>query len=174
MIVGPRRRGDVNRPTFAAVAEDCLDEVYRYLLMLTADASLADDLTGATFEKALRTWRRYDPRRGTPIAWLCSVARTTALDHFRADSRRRRREERFAAEQPRTAGLELTGLSPELEAAVADLTAADREVLALRVVLELDAEAAARVLGVSRSACSMRLARALTKLEERMATDALA
>ena len=66
------------------------------------------------------------------------------------------------------------GLSPDLEAAMAELTAADREVLALRVVLELDAEAAARVLGVSRTACSMRLARALTKLEERMAADALA
>jgi len=173
--MGDRRRsGDVNRPTFAAVAEDCLDEVYRYLLMLTANPSLADDLTGATFEKALRTWRRYDPRRAAPIAWLCSIARSTALDHFRAEARRRRREERFAAEQPSHEDLQLAGLSPELEAAVAELTAADREVLALRVVLELDAEAAARVLGVSRTACSMRLARALTKLEERMATDALA
>ena len=26
----------MNRPTFSAVAEDCLDEVYRYLLMLAA------------------------------------------------------------------------------------------------------------------------------------------
>ena len=57
---------------------------------------------------------------------------------------------------------------------MAELTAAEREVLALRVVLDLDAESAARVLGVSRTACSMRLARALTKLEERMAADALA
>lgn len=164
----------MNRPTFSAVAEDCLDEVYRYLLMLTADPTLADDLTGATFEKALRLWRRYDPRRAAPVTWLCSIARTTALDHFRAESRRRRREERFAAEQPEAELPSLAGLSPELEAAVADLTAAEREVLALRVVLDLDAESAARVLGISRTACSMRLARALTKLEERMALDALA
>jgi DNA-directed RNA polymerase specialized sigma24 family protein len=57
---------------------------------------------------------------------------------------------------------------------VAELTAAEREVIALRIVLDFDAESAARVLGVSRTACSMRLARALTKLEERMAADALA
>ena len=44
--------------------------------------------------------------------------------------------------------------------------------LALRVVLDLDADAAAGVLGIGRSACSMRLARALGKLEERMAADA--
>jgi RNA polymerase sigma factor (sigma-70 family) len=170
----PRRRSDVNRPTFSAVAEDCLDEVYRYLLMLTANPSLADDLTSATFEKAFKQWRRYDPRRAAPVTWLCSIARTTALDHFRADARRRRREERFALDQPTAEELHLAGLSPELEAAVAELTAGEREVLALRVVLDLDAGAAARVLGVSRTACSMRLARALTKLEERMAADALA
>ena len=173
-MTGLRRRRDVNRPTFSAVAEDCLDEVYRYLLVLTADPALADDLTGATFEKALRSWRRYNPARAEPVAWLCAIARSTALDHFRAEKRRKRREERYAADQPESTQTHLLGLSPELEAAVAELTAADREVLALRVVLELDAEAAARVLGVSRSACSMRLARALTKLEERMAADALA
>ena len=174
MIGGRRRRHDVNRPTFSAVAEDCLDEVYRYLLMLTANPTLAEDLTGATFEKALRIWRRYDPRRAAPSTWLCSIARPTALDHFRAEDRRRRREERFAAEQPDVEQPRLSGLSPELEAAVASLTAAEREVVALRIVLELDAESAARVLGISRTACSMRLARALTKLEERMAADALA
>lgn len=169
-----RRTAAVNRPPFGAVAAESLDEVYRYLLMLTADPALADDLTGATFEKALKVWRRYDPRRSAPTTWLCAIARTTALDHFRAESRRRRREERYAAEQPGTAELAGSGLSPELETAVASLSAGEREVLALRVVLELDAEETARVLGISRSAGSMRLARALTKLEERMAADALA
>jgi RNA polymerase sigma-70 factor (ECF subfamily) len=164
----------VNRPAFGAVAEETLDEVYRYLLVLTADPALADDLTGATYEKALRIWNRYDPRRAAPVTWLCSIARTTALDHFRAEGRRRRREERFAREAPQELEARSLGFSPELEEAVATLTAAEREVLALRIVLDLDAEDAARVLGVSRTAGSMRLARALAKLEERMAVDALA
>jgi RNA polymerase sigma-70 factor, ECF subfamily len=162
------------RPAFANVAEDCLDEVYRYLLMLTADPALAEDLTGATFEKAFRIWRRYDPRRSAPATWLCGIARTTALDHFRAESRRRRREDRFSAEQPTTVEPASLGLSPALETALRALTAAEREVITLRVVLDLDAETAARVLGISRTACSMRLARALQKLEERMTVDALA
>jgi RNA polymerase sigma factor (sigma-70 family) len=162
------------RPAFANVAEDCLDEVYRYLLMLTADPALAEDLTGATFEKAFRIWRRYDPRRAAPVTWLCGIARTTALDHFRAEARRRRREERFGAEQRVVEEPVSLGLSPELEAALRALSAAEREVITLRVVLDLDAETAARVLGISRTACSMRLARALQKLEERMTADALA
>lgn len=98
-----------------------------------------------------------------------------ALDHFRAESRRRRREERYAlaAGGEEAAPVEL-GFSPELEAALRSLTAAEREVVALRVVLDLDADSAARVLGVGRKACSMRLARALAKLEERMEAHAVA
>lgn len=165
----------VNRPSFAAVAADCLDEVYRYLLMLTADATLAEDLTSATFEKALTRWRRFDPARGSATTWLCAIARTTALDHFRAESRRRRREDTYVLREPRVDDATFAaGLSPELEEALHTLTAAEREVLALRVVLDLDAATAADVLGISRTACSMRLARALQKLEERMTADALA
>ena len=45
------------------------------------------------------------------------------------------------------------------------LSAADREVIALRVILDLDATSAGRVLGISPTACTTRLARALEKLE---------
>jgi DNA-directed RNA polymerase specialized sigma24 family protein len=50
--------------------------------------------------------------------------------------------------------------SPEIETALASLTAGEREVIALRIVLDFDAEHVARLLRISRSACSMRLARA--------------
>ena len=49
-----------------------------------------------------------------------------------------------------------------------DLQAGEREVLALRVVLDLDGEETARLLGISVTAVSTRLSRALSKLEERM------
>jgi RNA polymerase sigma factor (sigma-70 family) len=84
------------RPAFAAVAEAELDAVHRYLLFLTGDRALAEDLTGETFEKAFRKWRRFDPRRGSARTWLCQIARSAALDHLRSEERRRRREERFS------------------------------------------------------------------------------
>jgi RNA polymerase sigma factor (sigma-70 family) len=167
------RRAPLRR-SFGVVAEEHLDDVHRYLLMLTADHSLAEDLTAATFEKAFRSWRRYDPRRSSERTWLCRIGRNLALDHFRSESRRRRREDRYALEERREVGASDLGFSPELDAALATLSAGEREVLALRIVLDLDAEAAASVLGIGRSACSMRLARALAKLEERMTVDALA
>ena len=156
----------VDRPAFSAVAESELDSVHRYLLFLTGNRSVAEDLTGETFEKAFRMWRRFDPRRGTPRAWLCRIARNTALDHFRTEERRRRREERYARDFPE---LEETAIGPgALEAALAKLSPSEREVVALRVLLELDGPTAARVLGISATACSTRLSRALKRLEEMM------
>jgi RNA polymerase sigma-70 factor (ECF subfamily) len=156
--------------TFAAAAESHLDDVYGYLVYLTGDRALAEDLASSTFERALRMWRRFDPRRASARTWLCQIARSVALDHFRSEQRRRRREDQYAADLPAAAEDErlVDGLSPELEAALRSLSAADREVIALRVLLELDTPTAARVLGVSPTACTTRLNRALQRLEERM------
>ena len=157
------------RPGFAEVASEQLDAVYRYLVFLTGDRVAAEDLAAETFEKAFRSWRRFDPRRGTPRTWLCRIARTVAIDWFRAETRRRRREETYARELA-VAGDAVfgEGLSAPLEQALRELSPAEREVVALRVLLELDGPCAARVLGISQTACSTRLSRALRRLEERM------
>jgi RNA polymerase sigma-70 factor (ECF subfamily) len=153
--------------TLAEAAEEHLDDVYGYLLYLTRDRETAEDLAGSTFEKAVRLWSRFDPHRGSARTWLLGIARTTALDWFRSESRRRRREE-AAALPERVEETFVEGLSPELETALATLSAGEREVLALRIVLELDGEATARVLGISPTAVSTRLSRALKRLEERV------
>jgi RNA polymerase sigma-70 factor (ECF subfamily) len=156
--------------SFAAAARNNLDAVYRYLLTMTKDAALAEDLTSETFERALRRWHRFDSRRAGEKTWLLMLARSAALDHFRAEARRQRREERFVREQDdERADIQIDlGLSSALEEALGELSAAEREVIALRVVLELDGDTAARVLGISRTSCSTRLSRALGKLDERV------
>ena len=155
------------RPAFADVAVEQLDAVYRYLVYLTGDRAAAEDLAAETFEKAFRTWRRFDPRRGSPRTWLCKIARTVAIDWFRAETRRRKREETYARDVQLTEEFG-DGLPGPLEEALRELSPAEREVVALRVLLELDGPSAARVLGISQTACSTRLSRALRRLEERM------
>ena len=151
--------------TFAQAAETHLDDVYGYLTWFTGDRGAADDLTGETFERALRLWHRFDPRRGSARTWLCQVARTVALDHFRSEKRRVRREE-LAAMPERFDERFAEGLSADLESALRILTAGEREVVALRVVLDLDAATTAHILGISPTNCTTRLNRALKKLEE--------
>ena len=153
-------------PSFAAVAEAELDAVHRYLLFLTGDRAAAEDLTSDTFERALRRWGRFDARRGSPRAWLCAIARGVALDHFRSEERRRRREDRFARDVPKAT--EPAWGDGSVAAALRLVSPAEREVVALRVLLELDGPTTARLLGISGTACSTRLSRALRRLEELM------
>jgi RNA polymerase sigma-70 factor (ECF subfamily) len=155
------------RPGFADVVAEQLDAVYRYLVYLTGDRAAAEDLTAETFEKAFRTWRRFDPRRGSPRTWLCRIARSAAIDWFRSETRRRRREESYSRDVPLVGELG-DGLPGPLEEALHELSPSEREVVALRVLLELDGPTAARLLGISQTACSTRLSRALKRLEERM------
>src|SRR6478735_6573134 len=86
--------------SFESVAERHLDDVHAYLVYLTRSREVAEELTAETFERALRQWRRFDPRRGSARTWLCQLARTTALDYFRAEERRRRREQSASSGEP--------------------------------------------------------------------------
>jgi RNA polymerase sigma-70 factor, ECF subfamily len=155
------------RQTFDEVVAEQLDAVYGYLVYLTGDRSAAEDLAAETFEKAFRTWRRFDPRRSSPRTWLCAIAHNLAVDWFRAESRRRRREETYSRDVDHAGELG-DGLPGPLEDALRELSSAEREVVALRVLLDLDGPSAARVLGISQTACSTRLSRALQRLEERI------
>ena len=92
----PRLRapaGADTRPDFADVADAHLDGVHRYVHHLVRDADTAEDLTAAAFERALRRWDCFDPARGRPEVWLCSIARNLAMDHWRRERRRRRLQE---------------------------------------------------------------------------------
>jgi DNA-directed RNA polymerase specialized sigma24 family protein len=127
--------------TFAQAAEAHLDDVYGYLAWFTGDRTAADDLAGETFERALRLWHRFDPRRGSARTWRqgSSQAMPGPLRSSAGAAARRlaaapeRFEERFTE-----------GLSPDLQAALTVLTAGEREVVA-RVVLDLDAQTAASI-----------------------------
>src|SRR3954453_7300044 len=115
--------------TFAEAAEQHLDDVYGYLSWFTGDRAAAEELSAETFERALRLWHRFDPARGSVRTWLCQVARTTALDHFRSGGRGERRGQ-VASTPERVEDRLVEGLSPELEAALRQLSAGEREVIA--------------------------------------------
>lgn len=170
MVTGERPAGELHDQRLSRAAEEHLDDVHAYLLYFTGNRSVAEDLTAETFERACRRWRRFDPRRGSAKTFLLNLARSAALDHFRAEDRRRRREDRYARLEPAETAEAIfsEGFSPDLEQALASLSAGEREIVALRVILELDGDTAARVLGISQTACSTRLSRALGKLEERI------
>ncbi len=61
---------------FEAVYEKYHGIVYRYLMSLTKDAYLAEELTQETFFKALKNIKKYDPSQKM-LTWLCAIAKNT-------------------------------------------------------------------------------------------------
>lgn len=163
------------RPSFAEAAAPANRlAVYRYLVHMTGDPHAAEDLTQATFERALTQLGRFDPARGGIRTWLVMVARRVAIDEMRAARSRRAREIRFAAQSdgvepaPEVAG----PLSPDLRTALDALSDAERETVVLRVVAGLSAGEAARVMGTSAGACATTLHRALGKMRRSLDAEA--
>ena len=66
------------RTSFDEVVAEQLDAVYGYLVYLTGDRTAAEDLTAETFEKAFRTWRRFNRVGRTRRARGCARSRTTS------------------------------------------------------------------------------------------------
>ena len=59
---------------FARVYDDHVWRVYGFLAYRLRDRDVAEDLTQATFERALRAWSRFDPRRASELTWLLAIA----------------------------------------------------------------------------------------------------
>src|SRR5581483_8182240 len=68
---------------FARLYGENVWRVYAVLAYRVRDQHLAEDLTQATFERALRAWSRFDPRRGSEQAWLLRIAHNLLIDHMR-------------------------------------------------------------------------------------------
>lgn len=164
--------------TFARVYEEHVWRVYGFLAYRLADRHSAEDLTQATFERALRAWARYDPRRGSVSTWLLAIASNLLADHHRRD-RSGRHDALEEALLPAQDGPEqrLEGL-PELLDALAALGEREREVVALRYGGDLTGPEIARLLGLSLANVQQINSRALRRLrallEDSPTSDGLA
>jgi DNA-directed RNA polymerase specialized sigma24 family protein len=67
---------------FTAIYQRYLNPIYSYLLAQVQDVREAEDLTAQVFLQALEDLPRYRPIRPFS-AWLYSIARHRAADHFR-------------------------------------------------------------------------------------------
>ena len=138
--------------------------VYGFLAYRLGDRDTAEDLTQATFERALRAWSRFDPRRASETTWLLAIARNLLIDHYRRDKSNLTEpiEEHRA---PLVPGPEeqLTS-SQELLIALGELSERDREVIALRFGGDMTGPEIAALLNLTLANVQQILSRSLRKL----------
>jgi RNA polymerase sigma factor (sigma-70 family) len=73
-----------DQAAFASIYEACIGRVYGMALRITRHAALAEEVAEDAFWQIWREAPRFDPARGTAMAWLLTITRSRALDALRA------------------------------------------------------------------------------------------
>jgi RNA polymerase sigma factor (sigma-70 family) len=170
---------------YASAKDDCL----RAVLASTGDRQAAEDLVAEALARAWAAWPTVS-RHPAPRAWVVRTALNTRVSWWR----RRHREVMLGPAEvsgagPRTrdggardggardgsalssgaldsGGIEAGLVGQDLMAALLRLPLRQRQVVGLRVFLDLDTAATARVLGIAPGTVTAHLARAMATLRE--------
>jgi RNA polymerase sigma factor (sigma-70 family) len=140
---------------YAASRDPCLKAV----TAVVGDRELAEEQVAEAFARAWMSWRKV---RGhaAPRAWVVRTALNTGVSWWR----RRHREVPLADHDAVAAADTDDGIDPVLLSALRRLPGRQREVLALRVFLDLDTETTAQVLRIAPGTVTAHLSRAVASL----------
>ncbi len=159
-----RKRG-VEKPhrleQFAAFYEETKTPVFRAVLLARAgDRHAAEDAVAEAYERAFLRWEKV-ANHPNPTAWVIRAA----INHRISMWRRHRRDR--APGQP-TVAADPDPLDPSLVRLLRELPKGQREVLAMRVLLDFSTEQTAQALGLKQGTVKKQLHRALHALRERL------
>jgi RNA polymerase sigma factor (sigma-70 family) len=148
---------------FADFFQASWDPCLRAALAVVGSPQLAEDQVAEAFAKAWMSWRtvRHHP---APQAWVVRTALNTGASWWR-----RRRRELPLADHDLTAPVDLDGgLDATLLKAIWRLPTRQREVVALRIFLDLDTSTIARQLEIEPGTVRMHLSRAVAALRREL------
>lgn len=156
---------------FARIYDEHVWDVYGFIGYRVGSIQTAEDLTQATFERALRAWRRFDPDRASPRTWLLAIARNLVIDHYRQAREERERPvpgPDIAVIAREVEEPTIPGPDPELAAALARLGDRERELIALRFGGELTGPEISELTGLSLANVQQILSRSLRRLRDEL------
>ena len=154
---------------FAALYEEHMAYVFRYINYRLGNRNEAEDLTSLVFEKALAAFDRYNPQKSAPQTWLLTIARNTVTDHLRKSSKRKTMplDDALGVESADPSPPEETERREEyqrLQLCLAVLPQREQEIISLKFGGELNNRQIASVVGLSENNVGTILFRAIGKL----------
>ena len=165
-------RARTDRDAFAELYRHYLPRIYSFAYRRCGSRPLAEDVTAATFEEALRCLPSFAAKGGGFGPWLFRIAANEIVDHYRADERARGRKGHRAL----TLVAAPTGVhdSPDLPgggedhgrllAALGTLNPRYQKAISLRYLAGLSHAEAAEAMGTTKPVMAVTLHRALRAL----------
>jgi len=149
-----------------------VDAVTAFFARRSAEPQAVADLTADTFVQAITSFGTFDPRRGTPRAWVFGIARRVYAAHCDAATHHRDRVQRMAGRRELDPDqfeelvdrIDAQRAGRDLLVQLADLPESDRLLVELVDIDGLKVKEAAVALGMTPGAARMRLMRARTRL----------
>jgi RNA polymerase sigma factor (sigma-70 family) len=149
------------RPDFAEFYRRSRDDCLRAVLISVGDRDRAQDLVAEAFARACASWGTVG-RHPAPQAWVIRTALNANVSRWR-----RRREVPVpdpAVVADRAGEESARGVDPVIMAALMRLPARQRQVIALRLILDQDTATTAQALGITPNTVMVHMARALAAL----------
>jgi RNA polymerase sigma factor (sigma-70 family) len=156
------------RLDFAEFYRGARDECLRAVLVSTGDQDTAQDLVDEAFARACASWRKVS-RHPAPAAWVVRTALNVNISRWR----HRRREVTLpdlgtVADESSAYAASDDPVDPRIMTALRRLPPRQRQVVALRLFLDLDTGRTAEMLGIAPSTVKAHLARALAALRDEL------
>ncbi len=163
---------------FEEVYRTNVDVVMAYFARRCGDPQTVADLTSDTFVRAAGAFGSFDPRRGSPRAWLFGIAAHVFARHCAETAEARDTAARLAAHRALdddeigelAARIDAERQGRELMERCSQLPALERAALELVDLSGLTPKEAAAALGVSRVVLRKRLSRARARLRKEYGT----
>jgi RNA polymerase sigma-70 factor, ECF subfamily len=159
---------------FALLFDRHFDAICGYLSRRVGQ-SLAEELVGETFVRAFAGREGYDLAHKDAGPWLFGIATNLLRKHARSESRRRRAYARAVGRdcgggdsEDLDARVDAAARGPALVAAIARLSADDRDTLLLLALTDLDYEGIAVAMAVPVGTVRSRLHRARRRLRDEL------
>jgi RNA polymerase sigma-70 factor (ECF subfamily) len=163
-------RGD--QVAFETVYDRVAPAVFGLVLRVLRDAAQSEEVAQEALLEVWRTAGRFDPARGTALAWVLTIAHRRAVDRVRSERAAAEREARAASAAPPPAADEVAEtVESSLEAqrvrhCLDGLTGAQRESITLAYYSGLSYPQVASALGVALGTVKTRIRDGLRRLRD--------
>ncbi len=140
--------------------------IYNFLLKMTRDRDISQDITQEVFYKAIKYRNSY--KKGKFSSWIYTIARNIFSDHYQKQKNKDQRLDdiQYKTEEQGNNGIETNETKEQLHLALEKLSPSDKELIVMNRYQGIKYQEIAEIIGSTEGAVKTKVHRAIHKLKE--------